>query len=196
MWTEVCACRKKLPCECFFSSFSNSVNPKSHTYWKFSIINKKPYTWTHIVNNSVYTCIHVRDDTVRAPVFGRHQFFGTSEHYGTCYSAFPQCLTFDGTVNVITFYVFLVNIIDAVNRGVACTLTNAELEGFSSCTAKMTVNITQITDTQQYHLATLDWKVPAVPVASAHDWHTPFMMTTSLFAVEAHDECVRMDCPR
>ena len=65
----------------------------------------------------------------------------------------------------------------------------------------------------RYTIKTLDWNVRVVPVAKARDWHAPFMTTTdgnqysfmqgvikvlsmkasspaSLFAIEAHDECV------
>ena len=71
----------------------------------------------------------------------------------------------------------------------------------------------------RYTIITLDCNVCAVPVAWARDLHAPFMTTTdgnqysfmqgaiivlsvkpssppSLFAVEAHDECVRVNWPR
>ena len=34
----------------------------------------------------ISTCSHAAG-TVRAPVFGRHQFFGTSEHYGKAHGS-------------------------------------------------------------------------------------------------------------
>ena len=33
------------------------------------------------------TCVNVKVITVRAPVFGRHQFFGTSEHFGKAHGS-------------------------------------------------------------------------------------------------------------
>ena len=51
---------------------------------------KETYTFTNVTQRELnLTELHVetRTGTVRAPVFGRHQFFGTSEHYGKAHGS-------------------------------------------------------------------------------------------------------------
>ena len=39
-------------------------------------------------NGFVVISVDILSSTIRAPVFGRHQFFGTSEHYGKAHGSF------------------------------------------------------------------------------------------------------------
>ena len=47
-------------------------------------------SWMHVIHLNT-ACLNLTDilhGTVRAPVFDRHQFFGTSEHYGKAHGSF------------------------------------------------------------------------------------------------------------
>ena len=68
------------------------VDEKADRIWKMSFLSIKFCKFSTSCENKVKSCNEqiqmtvvkvVRSArTVRAPVFGRHQFFGTSEHYG------------------------------------------------------------------------------------------------------------------
>ena len=57
--------------------------------------------------------LHVAMSTVRAPVFGRHQFFGTSEHYGKAHESllsgsmnyfYTACCWFPTSSNILIYF--------------------------------------------------------------------------------------------
>ena len=90
----------------------------------------------HIINLHTvqYTCIMC---TVRAPVFGRHQFFGTSEHYGkahTCgsllsgwmnYKIYTACCWFSTSGNIL-IQVSITILTNQVLKVADCTVESAE----------------------------------------------------------------------
>ena len=54
--------------------------------WNFKVCTWYRKRWIGIVN-CVNGFMPRPQSTVRAPVFGRHQFFGTSEHYGKAHGS-------------------------------------------------------------------------------------------------------------